>query len=153
MGCSVALKNKIITRGNKILTKGNKIITGCACTKSCSDADLPSSVLLTFPDASSWGWNAGSSCSPSVTSVVLTKTSGQCRYDASNVCIGGKLTIFTVSLTYGGASAGWTIYISTNSANQVDFVSAGKTICDLIGTYSVSPVGGVATPPATVTVS
>ena len=132
------------------------------CATSCTCADAPSSLLVTLPNADSWG-DSGAACSPSVSTMIIGKQAGDfpfflgyavdCWYAAYAVCIGGVST--DVYLLHRNFPAGWKLYFAgAGGFTVIRMVTliGGSFICNPEGDYA-RWFGSAPSAPTTVGVS
>jgi hypothetical protein len=151
-----------------ILIMGDCIGLAGACVGAvdCADActicdDLPSTVTVTLPDNSSWGWPSGTSCSPNETIIVVTKQGFDPGYDclySATACVGGKtVTVDVGHIPNPGFPGSWYVQFDNGSGSIMVYKrNAAATICDAFGTltpYLAVSLNPPSTPPATITVS
>ncbi len=148
---------------------GTATITPSNCSPCTVCANLPSFLTVTLPNTSSWNFSGGTSCSPSVASFVLNKSTYtasncDCSYgDDDTVCVGGKTCQVLIRHDPApGSVPVWIVYfrpVGVGGITPADYgygfgSSIHSSTCDVYGYYPLRDVGQVGlTPPASVVVS
>ena len=158
------------TSGHLVHSANGHLANDCGCA-GCGS--LPSTMRITFPNTASWGWvgvSEQSPCAPSsIAAFVPVDIDEYCLWEINSdsgpqtTCIGGyvpdTLAIEIVINEDDGTVLGFLVTISIvefhggSARCWAKYYKSASNECAIFGTYTLSEVQNITSPPATVVLS